>query len=465
MFYPDTSSIAAIATPAGSGAIAVIRLSGADAFEIASRVFQPAGLEKNVCDYHTHTIHFGSIIDGKKHLDDVLLHIFRAPHSYTGENVAEISCHGSVYIQQQILQLLVKQGARLAQPGEFTLRAFLNRKMDLSRAEAVADLIASRSEAQHRIALQQMRGGVSGEIRFLREELIRFASLIELELDFSEEDVEFAGRKELLTLIETIREKISRLTESFETGNAIKNGIPVVIAGRTNVGKSTLLNVLLNEDRAIVSEIPGTTRDIIEDEIIMGGMVFRFIDTAGIRSATDAIEAEGVRRTLEKIKTSSVILYVFDVTEMKAEYLKTTIEDFRKLTSGNKSHLIPVGNKMDKSNLAETKKEFSSLGNILFISALKKLNIDLLRNKILEVSSAEAGFSGDIIISNARHWDAIVKADEALKRVEEGLTKNLTGELIAADLRMALNHLAAVTGEVSPEDLLENIFSRFCIGK
>lgn len=462
-------TICAIATAAGRGAIAIIRLSGRNSFAVCHKVFKG----KNLKQQPSHSVHYGYIMEpgkeGKKGnntiIDEVLVSIFKAPHSYTGEDVIEISCHGSVYIQQEILNLLVKNGARLATPGEFTLRAFLNRRLDLSQAEAVADLIASGTESTHKVAMNQMRGGFSGEIKLLRDELLKFASLIELELDFSEEDVEFAKRDELKELVKRIQELIGKLIRSFKTGNVIKNGIPVVIAGKPNVGKSTLLNALLNEERAIVSDIPGTTRDSIEDEINLGGVSFRFIDTAGIRETSDEIESIGVRRTLEKIKSAAIIIYLFDVHEITSRELNSIEISLEDEMKGNDARLLLVGNKIDKEDLSYIKNEFSGFDNILYISAKEKTNLEQLNLKLLSLVNIEAVPPNETIITNVRHFEALSYASEALDLVSEGLNAAISGELLAADIRKALHHLGTITGEVTSDEILGSIFSRFCIGK
>lgn len=462
-------TICAIATPAGFGAIAIIRLSGRNSFAVCHKVFKG----KNLKQQSSHSIHYGFIIEpgrnGKngsnKIIDEVLVSIFKAPHSYTGEDVIEISCHGSVYIQQEILNLLVKSGARLAAPGEFTLRAFLNGRLDLSQAEAVADLIASGSESTHKVAMHQMRGGFSREIKLLRDELVKFASLIELELDFSEEDVEFAKRDELKELVKKTQEMIGKLIRSFKTGNVIKNGIPVVIAGKPNVGKSTLLNALLNDERAIVSDIPGTTRDTIEDEINLGGVAFRFIDTAGIRETSDEIESIGVKRTLEKIKSATVIIYLFDVHEITSRELNAieiSIEDEMK---GTDARLLLVGNKIDKEDLSYIRNEFSGFDNIIYISAKEKTNLEQLTLKLLSLVNIEAVHPDETVITNVRHYEALSHASESLETVSKGLNDSISGELLATDIRKALHHLGTITGEVTSDEILGSIFSRFCIGK
>lgn len=392
-----------------------------------------------------------------------MVSLFKSPNSYTGEDVVEISCHGSSFIQQQILQLLVKNGARLAKPGEYTMRAFLNGKFDLSRAEAVADLIASNSSTSHQVAMEQMRGGFSNKIKTLRENLIDFASLIELELDFSEEDVEFANRDDLKSLVLSIQRIVERLIQSFELGNVIKNGIPVAIVGKPNAGKSTLLNLLLEEERAIVSEIPGTTRDTIEDEVNIEGILYRFIDTAGIRETYDVIESIGVSKTFEKIKQSTIVIYLFDVHEITSSELKLIVSDLQKHL--NNAQLILVGNKIDKEDLAYTENEFSKFNDLLLISAKEKLNIDSLKKKLVKLFDNRSINVSETIVTNARHVEALQHTNSSLTKILNGLNSNISGELLAIDIRNALHHLGLITGEVTSEDLLKNIFGRFCIGK
>ncbi len=457
MILQDT--IVALATPAGAGAIAVIRLSGREAIRIASEIFVSIS-EKDLSKQKSHTVHLGNIMDGDRIIDEVLATIFKNPNSYTGENVVEFSCHGSEYIQQEILQLTLRKGCRMAGPGEFTLQAFLNGKMDLSQAEAVADLIASDSKASHQLAIQQMRGGFASEIKLLRDELLNFASLIELELDFAEEDVEFANREEFQRLITKITKLLKHLLDSFATGNVLKNGIPVAIVGRPNSGKSTLLNALLNEERAIVSHIAGTTRDTIEDEITIGGVRFRFIDTAGLRDTTDEIEKIGVERALEKLKKSAIYIYLFDINEMSISELQNELQ---KLESTAKP--IIVANKTDKATkeLLETFKD--SEKDLLFISAKDKGNIELLSETLLHHAGADQLNNNQLIVTNTRHYDTLHKALEEIIKVQEGIDQHLSGDLLAIDLRQALYYLGEITGEVSNDDLLGNIFANFCIGK
>jgi tRNA modification GTPase len=479
-----TDTIVALATPPGVGAIGVIRLSGTDAIAIADAVFHGKKLAKQP----THTVHLGTIReDNGKIIDEVLATIFIEPKSYTKENVVELSCHGSPYIQQQIMQLLMARGARMAQPGEFTLRAFLNGQLDLSQAEAVADLIASSSESSHNIAIQQMRGGFSDEIKKLRTELINFASLIELELDFGEEDVEFADRKELKDLIRRIQKLIHALIQSFALGNVLKNGVSTVIAGRPNAGKSTLLNALLNEERAIVSEIAGTTRDTIEEILNIKGVEFRLIDTAGIREATDTIEAIGVKKTMEKVRQSAILIYVFDVVETK---LDEVIADVQQLYRDDVKLLV-LCNKMDKNpyfrpewltNLNDEKippffftenfttSVFNAISpvseeQIITLSAKEGMNIPYLKDKLYDLVTEGNLNQSSVIVSNARHYEALQKSYESLDDVLKGMDTGVTTDFVAMDIRRALHHLGEITGEISTDDLLETIFSKFCIGK
>lgn len=449
-------TIVALATPNGIGAIGVIRLSGPQAIRIINSVFKGKNLEQQA----SHTIHFGTIKDGETIIDEVLVSLFIAPKSYTKENVVEVSCHGSKYIIDAIIKLFIKQGARLAKHGEFTLRAFLNGGLDLSQAEAVADLIASNSKASHQLAMQQMRGGFSNELKLLREQLIHFASMIELELDFGEEDVEFANRDDLRRLILNIHQIIFKLIQSFNLGNVIKNGVPVVIAGKPNVGKSTLLNALLNEERAIVSEIAGTTRDTVEDEINIKGINFRFIDTAGIRETQDIIEAKGVERTFEKIKSSAIVMYLFDAKETPAEELKVILADLKAVIAVNSSTLIVVANKTDVQELTYTIDD-----DILQISAKEKSNLAQLEVALLAAVNLNALNTDDVIISNIRHLQALQKTEDALNRVLGGIDNPVTSDFLALDIKQALHYLGEIVGTVTTDDLLDNIFSKFCIGK
>jgi len=453
-----TDNIVALATPSGTGAIAVIRVSGPDAITLVDGVFQSVA-GKRLIDRKSHTIHLGHILEDGKIMDQVLVSLFKAPSSYTGENVVEISCHGSPYIQQQCIQLLLRRGCRMAMPGEFTLRAFLNGKMDLSQAEAVADLIASDSAAAHDIAIQQMRGGFSNEIQKLRDELLHFASMIELELDFSQEDVEFADRTQFNLLLNRIGEVLKKLIDSFALGNVIKNGIPVAIVGRPNVGKSTLLNALLNEERAIVSEIAGTTRDTVEDLISIKGIGFRFIDTAGIRETSDVVEKIGIERTFDKIEKARLIIYLFDGLDFDKQELERIQDQFP-----NKQ-LLPICNKMDLLDAAQTKRIRTAVPNVLFLSAKHQKGIKELEGKLLDLVDSGALSGDSTIISNSRHYDALLKALEEIQKVKEGLDGGIPSDLLAIDVRQALFHLGEITGSVTTDDLLGNIFSNFCIGK
>ncbi|MDG1285744.1 MAG: tRNA uridine-5-carboxymethylaminomethyl(34) synthesis GTPase MnmE [Flavobacteriaceae bacterium] len=462
MYQNDT--IIALATPSGAGAIAVIRLSGSKAIAMVDASFKSISTKKLVSQ-KTHTIHLGHVVEDSRVLDEVLVSVFKNPKSYTGEDVVEISCHGSSYIQQEIIQLFVRNGARIANPGEFTLRAFLNAKLDLSQAEAVADLIASDNKASHQIAMQQMRGGFSNEIKVLRDELLNFASLIELELDFSEEDVEFANRKQFEELLERIIKVLKHLIDSFSTGNVIKNGIPISIIGAPNVGKSTLLNALLNEDKAIVSDIAGTTRDAIEDEITIEGIKFRFIDTAGIRTTEDTIESIGIKKTFEKITQSQVVLYLLDSTKVTTETIQIFNSEIRKIQEQYPDkQLIVVANKMDEADQEYIETSFV-YPHTLFTSAKSGLGIDTLKAKLLEFVNTGALRNNDTIITNSRHYDSLLKALAEVQKVQQGMDANLSGDLLAIDIRQALYHFGEITGEITSDDLLGNIFANFCIGK
>lgn len=465
MQFDREDTIVALATAHGTAAIAVIRMSGPEAFSITESVFRNKfGKAKRISHFKSHTIHLGTIGEGDIALDECLVSIFKGPNSFTGQDVVEISCHGSTFIQQQLIQLLIRYGARMAKPGEFSLRAFLNGKFDLSQAEAIADLIASQSAASHQVALEQMRGGFSSKIKTLREHLLNFASLIELELDFSEEDVEFANRDDLKKLLYTIQKLVQRLIDSFEVGNVIKNGIPVAIVGKPNAGKSTLLNALVDEERAIVSEIPGTTRDSIEDEITIDGILFRFIDTAGLRDTTDVIESIGVARSFEKIKQSAIIIYLFDVHEISAGELKLNIEEIKKHFGAESSQLLVIGNKIDKEDFSSIQNEFAAF-DVLFISAKEKMYIDDLKLKLVSLFDSRTVNVTETIVTNARHVDALRHTSTAIQRTIDGLNNGLTGDLLAQDIKEALHYLGEITGEISSDDLLANIFGKFCIGK
>lgn len=454
---PQPDTIVALATAAGPGAIAVIRLSGPQSVAICQAVFRG----KNLIDQPSHTIHFGAIRDGHRVIDEVLVALFVAPHSYTKENVVEISCHGSDYIVQEIIKLLVRHGARLAQAGEFTKRAFLNGKFDLAQAEAVADLIASDSAMAHEVALKQMRGGFSAEIKALRTQLIHFASLVELELDFGEEDVEFADRLALENLIQELLRVIRHLLRSFELGNVLKNGVPTVIAGKPNAGKSTLLNVLLNEEKAIVSAVPGTTRDFIEDEISLGGIRFRFIDTAGLRETTDQVEALGVARSRQKITEAALIIYLFDLNETSPTDLK---QELQELNPQGKP-LLAVANKVDLAPGID-KAAYEKIAPIHYIAAATGTGIDELKHQLIAaVNSRNLDAAHQTIVTNLRHVTSLHQTAEALEAVLTGLAAGISGDFLAADIRRALYALGEITGEITTEDLLDTIFSKFCIGK
>ncbi len=460
----NNDTICAIATPAGSGAIALIRLSGEDSFSICDSIFKAAKKETNIQNADAYTIHFGKIFDNNDLLDEVLLSVFRAPHSYTGEDSVEISCHGSLFIQQKLIELLLKKGARMAEAGEFTMRAFFNGKFDLSQAEAVADLIASNSVASHNLALDQMRGGFSSKIKSLRKELVDLASLIELELDFAEEEVEFADRSRFLNLIAEIDKEVVQLIESFALGNVIKHGIPVAIIGKPNAGKSTLLNRILQEEKAIVSEIPGTTRDSIEDTISIDGFAFRFIDTAGLRSSTDKIENLGIERTYEKIRQSKIILYVCDITQSTPNDLEATLEDFKDHIEDKNKRFILIANKIDE--LVEMPHFFNKFVDLetIFVSAKRNENINLILDSLV-TSVKDLDLGDHTIVSNTRHLGALNKVSEAINAIENGFKQGIPTDLIAIDIRTALHYLGEITGEVSNNELLGNIFGKFCIGK
>ena len=470
----QSDTIIALATPSGIGAIGVIRLSGPDAISLVNEVFGG----KDLSIQHSHTIHFGTIRDGNQIIDEVLVSLFVGPKSYTRENVVEISTHGSAFIIESIIKLLIRKGARPANPGEFTLRAFLNGQLDLSQAEAVADLIASNSQASHQVAMQQMRGGFSGELQHLRDQLIHFAAMIELELDFGEEDVEFANREQLKGLIYQIQRILHRLIQSFEQGNVMKNGVPVVIAGKPNVGKSTLLNALLNEERAIVSEIAGTTRDTVEDEMIIGGLRFRFIDTAGIRDTVDIIEAKGVERTHEKIKQAKLIIYLVD-PEQDVQEIETQVKylnelDIPFLVVVNKKDLVNSEFEGELSVISDQLSVISyqlsdnrqqTTDNILYISAKNKTGIEDLKLHILRKVNLHSINTDDVLVSNIRHLEALQKTEDSLNRVLINIDNPITSDFLASDIKQALYYLGEITGQVTTDDLLETIFSKFCIGK
>lgn len=455
--WDDT--IVAVATPPGIGAIGVIRLSGSIAIDIANKLFPSKDLSKQ----SSHTLHVGYLKDEGKMIDEVVISIYKNPTSYTAEDVVEISCHGSAFVQQQVIQSIISKGARLAKPGEFTQRAFLNGKLDLTQAEAVADLIASNTDASNTAALNNIRGGFSDILKNLREQLIQFSSLIELELDFSEEDVEFADRKKFVELIEQISASTKTLLDSFKLGNVVKNGVSVAIVGKPNAGKSTLLNTLLNDNRAIVSEIAGTTRDTIEEVINIKGILFRLIDTAGIREhTTDSIENMGVLKSLQKIKEADIVLYMFDVNVTGFEELESIDKD---LTAQQKKYLL-VGNKSDVISVGDPCEKFGdSFSNIIFISAKETIGIEELKNHLFLSVTENQTLTENIIVTNIRHYEALQQVEESLKDINVGLKNNISGDLLALDIRRCLYYLGEITGEITNEDRLDYIFSKFCIGK
>ena len=453
--WDDT--IVALATPPGVGAIGVIRLSGTKAIAIANELF-PA---KNLLAQPTHTLHVGFLKDGEKILDEAVLSLFKNPKSYTGEDVVEISCHGSPYVQQQVIDACIKKGARLAKPGEFTQRAFLNGKLDLAQAEAVADLIASNTAASQKAALHTMKGGFSANLSVLRERLIRFSALIELELDFSLEDVEFADRKQFYELINELTESTNQLVNSFSLGNVIRNGVSVAIIGKPNAGKSTLLNSLLNENRAIVSDIPGTTRDTIEELINIDGIIFRLIDTAGIRQhSNDVIENAGMERSLEKMKQADLVLYLFDAAETKSEIITKKME----FDSQQLNYLL-VANKIDTAGEDAVKEKFGDLDKMIFIAAKQQLHTDILTERMVDAVLQGQMQTENTIITNARHYHALKEVQLSLTDIKSGLDNNLPGDLLALDIRRCLHYLGEITGEITNDDQLDYIFSKFCIGK
>lgn len=461
----ENQIIAAISTPAGMGGIAIIRLSGSGCIELVDKIFKSPS-KKLLKDQKPNTIHFGIILKDDEILDEVLVSIFKKPHSFTGEDSIEISCHGSTYIQQNILKLLFENGATIAKPGEFTQRAFANGKMDLSQAESVADLIASTSASTHRLALNQMRGGISDKLIELRNKLLDFTSLIELELDFSEEDVEFANRENLKALANDIETHIKKLADSFSLGNAIKTGIPVAIVGETNTGKSTLLNLLLHEEKAIVSDIHGTTRDVIEDTINIKGITFRLIDTAGIRETQDEIENIGIERTFKKLEQASIVLWLVDAETDNEHILSLAnkilplLNDKKVILIFNKIDAVSADRKFIKDNLLK-----DELPDRMFISAKYNDGIDKLEDKLIEVANIPDFGGQDIIITNLRHYEALEKALKAIQRINEGLDLNISGDFLSQDIRECMHYLGEITGQISTDEILGNIFGKFCIGK
>jgi len=444
----EKTTIVALSTPPGMSAIALIRLSGDDAITITNKVF-----DKDILNAKGYSVHYGSIKNGENAIDDVIATIFKGPKSFTGENIVEIACHGSTFIQQSIIELLLQSGATMAQAGEFSKRAFFNGKMDLSQTEAIADLIHSTSSAAHQVAMNQMRGGFSNDLKVLREKLIHFASMIELELDFSEEDVEFADRTELHKLVSEVIEHVNKLAQSFKLGNAIKNGVQTVIVGRPNAGKSTLLNGLLNEERAIVSDIPGTTRDTLEESLTINGLEFKLIDTAGIREAKDTIEKLGIERTFEKINQSAIVVYLYDINSTTAEEVEKDLS-----TLNQNASIVVIANKADLS-------QTHVIENAILVSALKKEGVEEVKTALYN-TVVEEGFNLEsTIVTNARHYESLIRTNEDLQKVIDGIDTGLSGDFVAMDIRQALHHLGTITGEISTDELLGNIFANFCIGK
>ncbi len=464
MIQNDT--IVALATPAGVGAIAVIRLSGENAISIANDFFKSVKHDKSLLEQKSHTLHLGHIVYNNQVIDQVLVSIFKNPHSYTGENVVEISCHGSSFIQQEIIQLFLQNGCRMADNGEFTMRAFLNGKMDLSQAEAVADVIASNSAASHQIAIQQMRGGITNKLKELRAQLLDFAALIELELDFSGEDVEFADRTRFKELVATISSVLKRLIESFAFGNAMKNGIPVAIIGEPNVGKSTLLNALLNEEKAIVSDIAGTTRDAIEDEVIINGVAFRFIDTAGIRETEDVVENIGIQKAYEKAENAQLIIFLINAQKFIDSSTSFLAEINQTKERFPEKRVLTIVNKIDTINEAQKTDLISEVNDIILLSAKQKVGIDSLLSELTSLVNTGALSNNETIVTNSRHFEALTLALESIESVKNGIELDISSDLFAIDIRECLRHLGNITGEYDVDkDILGHIFGNFCIGK
>ena len=455
----NQETIIALATPNGLGAISVIRISGNNSIKITEKLFK-SNKNKLLSNQKSHTVHLGHIMKENHELDEVLITLFKGPYSYTGEDTIEISCHGSTYIQKEIINLFIDNGIRIANPGEFTLRAFLNGKMDLNQAEAVADLIASENEGSHKLAMQQMKSGFSNDLKKLRAELLHFSSMIELELDFSQEDVEFAERNDFKNLTNKIKSELKILIDSFQSGNVLKNGISVAIAGKPNAGKSSLLNTLLNEDKAIVSDIPGTTRDSIEDSLIINGINFRFIDTAGLRETNDLIESKGIEKTKEKIKKAKILLYLFDINDTNINEIKNSLDSF----SRDDLSIILVRNKIDlKINNKNLLNDLKKL-ELIEISATEKKSVLKLKERLIDEVNLLNPYT-DVIISNSRHYEALKKALKAIEEVNKGLKENISGDLLSVDIRRSIEFLAEITGEITNDDVLGNIFANFCIGK
>lgn len=455
----NQETIVALATPNGLGAISVIRISGLNAISITEKLFKPKG-NKKLSNQKSHTVHLGHLIRNGHELDEVLVTLFKGPHSYTGENTIEISCHGSTYIQQEIIDLFIENGIRVANPGEFTLRAFINGKMDLNQAEAVADLIASENEGSHKLAMEQMKNGFSNDLKKLRSELLHFSSMIELELDFSQEDVEFAERSEFKKLTIKIQSELEKLIDSFKSGNVLKNGISVAIAGKPNAGKSSLLNTLLNEDKAIVSDIPGTTRDSIEDSLVIDGINFRFTDTAGLRETKDVIESKGIEKTKEKINSARILIYLFDSNDTSFKEINSDLKSFKR----EDLSVLLVRNKVDLKNTNQILINELEKFEIIEISANNAESVNLLKKRLINEINILNPYT-DTVISNSRHYEALMNALKAIEEVNIGLKSDISGDLLSVDIRKSIEHLAEITGEITNDDVLGNIFANFCIGK
>lgn len=455
----NQETIIALATPTGLGAISVIRISGLNAISITEKLFKSKG-NKKLSNQNSHTVHLGHLIKNNHELDEVLVTIFKGPHSFTGENTIEISCHGSTYIQQEIIDLFIENGIRVANPGEFTLRAFINGKMDLNQAEAVADLIASENEGSHKLAMEQMKNGFSNDLKKLRAELLHFSSMIELELDFSQEDVEFAERSEFKKLTVRIQNELEKLIDSFKSGNVLKNGISVAIAGKPNAGKSSLLNTLLNEDKAIVSDIPGTTRDSIEDSLVIDGINFRFTDTAGLRETKDIIESKGIEKTKEKINNARVLIYLFDSNDTTFSEISSDLKSFKRKDLS----VLLVRNKIDIKNTNQKLITELEKFELIEISANNSESVSLLKKRLVNEINILNPYT-DTVISNSRHYEALMKALKAIEEVNVGLKSDISGDLLSVDIRKSIEHLAEITGEITNDDVLGNIFANFCIGK
>ena len=455
----NQETIIALATPNGLGAISVIRISGLNAISTTEKLFKPKG-NKKLSNQKSHTVHLGHLMKNGYELDEVLVTLFIGPHSYTGENTIEISCHGSTYIQQEIIDLFIENGIRVANPGEFTLRAFINGKMDLNQAEAVADLIASENEGSHKLAMEQMKNGFSNDLKKLRAELLHFSSMIELELDFSQEDVEFAERTEFKKLTIKIQGELEKLIDSFKSGNVLKNGISVAIAGKPNAGKSSLLNTLLNEDKAIVSDIPGTTRDSIEDSLVIDGINFRFTDTAGLRETKDVIESKGIEKTKEKINNAKILIYLFDSNDTNFKEINSDIQSFKR----EDLSILLVRNKVDLKNSNQNLINELEKFEIIEISANNAESVTLLNKRLINEINILNPYT-DTVISNSRHYEALMNALKAIEEVNNGLKSDISGDLLSVDIRKSIEHLAEITGEITNDDVLGNIFANFCIGK